>query len=81
MEEGNPNESYLSDPQFIGCYADVREIMEPICSGRNSCDMIVSKIKAATNCHNWFKLHLEISYVCLKSEDDTCQFNLKCFKI
>ena len=65
MDEGNPSDNFLEDPKFLGCFVDVRHILEPLCAGKNQCDVNVAKIKMETPCHKWCKLYLEVSYKCI----------------
>ena len=51
---------------YINCYTDVGHILEPQCAGKQSCEIIVSKINADTKCDEAFKLNLNVDYVCVK---------------
>ena len=51
---------------YINCCTDVRHILEPQCAGKQSCEIIVSKINAKTNCSKSFRFHLEVEYVCIE---------------
>lgn len=65
-DEGVPSETFLADPQFLGCYTDVRNILAIQCSGKRQCDVLVAKIDVQTNCHKFTKLYLEVKHTCLK---------------
>ena len=65
-DEGVPSEAFLGDPQFLGCYTDVRNILDPQCSGKRQCDVPVAKMDVLTSCHKWTKLYLEVKHTCLK---------------
>ena len=66
MDEGSPSENFVEDPKFLGCFVDVRHILEPLCAGKNQCDVNVAKIKSETPCHKFYKLYLEVGYSCLQ---------------
>ena len=51
---------------YINCYTDVRHILEPQCAGKQSCEIIVSKINAETNCSKAFRFYLEVDYSCVE---------------
>ena len=51
---------------FIGCYSDVRHILEAQCAGKQSCEIDVAKIDADSTCFSFLKNHLNVNYVCKK---------------
>ena len=53
---------------FIGCYSDVRHILEAQCAGKQSCEIDVAKIDADSTCFSFLKNHLNVKYVCKKGE-------------
>ena len=65
-EEGENIEVLSKISGYINCYTDVRHILEPQCAGKQSCEIIVSKINAKTNCNKAFKLYLEVDHGCMK---------------
>ncbi|ESN96076.1 hypothetical protein HELRODRAFT_163106 [Helobdella robusta] len=67
-QEGNLIESLLENSGFIGCYTDVGYLIEPLCSGRVECDVLVATVDASTPCHRSFMRYLEVSYKCVKEE-------------
>ena len=73
--EGEPNETNKKDPSFIGCFSDVRHIIEPQCAGKHGCDVWVVSIDVATNCHRYLKQHLKISYVCTQGNINIFNFS------
>ena len=56
------------DSRFLGCYSDVRGLIELWCAGRQSCKRSVVHIKAKTTCYNYLKQHLNIQHQCLKGK-------------
>ena len=74
LDEGKPSETNKKDPSFIGCYSDVRHIIEPQCAGKHSCDVLVASIEIAANCHRYLKQHLKVFYFCIK--DNICFYRM-----
>ena len=64
--EDEPNELMRQSKGFIGCFSDVKHIIEPRCAGRQSCELIVSKIQVETNCSKSLLKYLDVDYSCLK---------------
>ena len=58
-------DSNKKDPKFIGCYSDVRHVLQPQCAGKQSCDVIVALISNPTSCYNYLKQHLNVHYHCI----------------
>lgn len=59
------------DYGYIGCYADVLEHLDSLCSGRRSCslripDASLDKAKSTSPCPREFKTYLNASYKCLE---------------
>ena len=71
LNEGEPSETNKKDPSFIGCYSDVRHIIEPQCAGKHGCNVLVASIKIATNCHRYLKQYLKVSYACMQGNSLT----------
>ena len=67
-DEEEPNDSNKKDSRFLGCFSDVRDLIEPWCAGRQSCKHTVSHIKTKTTCYNYLKQHLDIQHRCLKGK-------------
>ena len=64
--EGVATSKYMDDEGFVGCYSDVRHIIEPQCAGQQRCEVDVSKIEAETKCNKIFRFYLEAEYQCLR---------------
>ena len=63
-----PDEYIRNRKGFIGCFSDVKHIIEPRCAGRQSCDLSVVKIQVETNCSTYLLKYLEIDYICVKGK-------------
>ena len=63
-----PDEYIRNKKGFIGCFSDIKHIIEPRCAGRQSCELIVSKIQVETNCSKYFLKYLDVGYICVKGE-------------
>ena len=64
--EGVATSKYMNDEGFVGCYSDVRHIIEPQCAGQQRCEVYVSNIKSNTSCLAFFLKHLEASHKCIR---------------
>ena len=64
--EDEPDEFIRQRKGFIGCFSDVKHIIEPRCAGRQSCELIVSKIQVETNCSKSLLKYLNVDYSCLR---------------
>lgn len=55
---------------FIGCYSNVLEYMDRLCSGRRSCDVevIEPNFEDIRPCNVELKSYLEAEYVCLPGQ-------------
>ena len=55
-----------TDFGFVGCYADVADIVATRCSGRRRCSLRVPDplFEKTTGCNAEFKSYLEVSYTC-----------------
>ena len=47
---------------FVGCYSDVRHIIEPQCAGQQRCEVDVSKIDTETKCLDFLKEYLDVEF-------------------
>ena len=65
-DAGIPDEFLLKSRGFVGCYADVKHIVEPLCAGRQHCNMPVAQINVETTCSKHFRYYLEARFACLK---------------
>lgn len=59
-----------ADLGYVGCSADVLDLVDAMCSGRRSCTVQVPNqaLAARSTCMHELKLYLEASYSCLKGE-------------
>ena len=70
-------DKYLSKlPGYINCYSDVKNIIEPHCAGKQSCEIYVSSIETETNCSKTLLKYLDASYTCIGGE---LHFSYHCF--
>ncbi|ELT90712.1 hypothetical protein CAPTEDRAFT_216666 [Capitella teleta] len=57
---------------YIGCYADVLEFMDKLCSGKKSCNVPVRKLMdIAQPCPEDYTAFLTVTYTCIKVTDVT----------
>lgn len=63
-----------ADLGYVGCSADVLDLVDAMCSGRRSCTVQVPNqaLAARSTCMHELKLYLEASYSCLKGELRDC---------
>ncbi|ESN96075.1 hypothetical protein HELRODRAFT_189097 [Helobdella robusta] len=71
IDDENPNDPMMKNTDFIGCFADIKHILEPLCLGRESCSVMVASLKARTTCRSFLKHYLEVEYTCLKVVPET----------
>ena len=64
--EDEPDEFIRQRKGFIGCFSDVKYIIEPRCAGRQSCEMSVASITVETNCSKSLLKYLNVEYFCVK---------------
>ena len=60
--------SLMNDQQFLGCFADVKDIIDRHCSGRTECDVRINdqNFEGVKPCYDDLKMHLEASYTCVQ---------------
>src|SRR6218665_1365649 len=58
------------DPRYLGCYADVLNILDRKCSGKAGCDTRSSDISSENikPCHPGLTVYLEVSYECISGK-------------
>ena len=59
-----------SDPRYIGCSADVLNILNAKCSGRKQCEIRIpdADLEHTEPCLPGLKMYLEVSYTCVEGE-------------
>ena len=60
-----------TDFGFVGCYADVIDIVAMRCSGRRQCSIRVPDplFEKTTGCNAEFKSYFEVSYACVPGQN------------
>ena len=64
-------ESMLQNPRYLGCSADVLDIVSGQCSGRSECIFRIPNENFETvnpNCYDNLKMHLEAAYMCVNGK-------------
>ena len=74
--EDEPNELIRQSKGFIGCFSDVKHIIETRCAGRQNCELSVVKIQVETNCSKSLLKYLDVNYLCLKGSTQFFRFKL-----
>ena len=59
---------YMDEEGFVGCYSDVRPIIEPQCAGQQRCEVYVSKIDSDTKCLDFLKEYLDVEFKCFNGK-------------
>jgi hypothetical protein len=59
-----------SDYRFIGCSADVQNILNARCSGLKLCEIRIpdAELEQTEPCHPGLKMFLEVSYSCVEGK-------------
>ena len=60
-------EPMLQDPRYLGCSADVLDIVGRVCSGRTECSLRVpgQNFDDVKPCYDNLKMYLEAAYMCI----------------
>ena len=66
--EGVATSKYMNDEGFVGCYSDVRHIIETQCAGQPRCEVYVSKIDGDTKCLDFLKEYLDVEFTCFNGK-------------
>jgi len=68
LEEEPELASIMQNPRFFGCSADVKSIIDQLCSGRSECDVRITdqSFDGVKPCFAHLKMFLEVSYTCVK---------------
>ena len=74
--EGVATSKYMDDEGFVGCYSDVRHIIEPQCAGQQHCGIPVASIKSNTSCLAFLLKHLEASHKCIRGRCINREFEM-----
>lgn len=63
-------EPMLHDPRYLGCSADVLDIVSRYCSGQTQCSLRVNdqNFDNIKPCYDNLKMHLEAAYVCVNGK-------------
>lgn len=68
----------ISGEGYIGCTADMRSYMDSLCSGRQSCAVVVSTlVNVAHPCRKDYVSYLEASYKCVDGQYHRHSFGIK----
>jgi len=59
--------SMANNPKFVGCFDDVKHIMDRQCSGLPECDVRITDqtFDGIQPCYAGLKMHLEASFLCI----------------
>ena len=66
IKEKETNKDFLKKPGCLNCFKDVKQLIGPVCAGKQSCEVFASRINIETNCNTAFRFFLEIVYFCFK---------------
>jgi len=67
----NPGfEPMLQDPRYLGCSADVLNVVSRFCSGRKECSLRVrdQNFDSIKPCYDTLKMHLEAAFMCINGK-------------
>jgi len=67
VEEEPGFESMLENPRYLGCFADVLDVVSRQCSGRSECTLRVNdqNFDNVKPCYANLKMYLEATYMCI----------------
>ena len=66
IKEDEIDKDFLKKPGYLNCFKNVKQLIGPVCAGKQSCEIFASRINIETNCNRAFVLYLEIAYECIK---------------
>lgn len=57
-----------NNPRFVGCFDDVKQVLDQRCSGLSECDVRITDqtFEGTQPCYAGLKMHLEASFMCIK---------------
>lgn len=69
--------SIMDDPRFLGCSADVKDVIDRHCSGQSECDVRINdqNFDGVKPCYAGLKMHMEASYACVRGRPQTFRSN------
>ena len=81
IDVGAQSTLHRADPYSLGCYADVLDYADRICSGRSSCDIPVPtrELLATRPCFEQLTMYLEAGYTCMSGTGKRYTFTHKHF--
>jgi Galactose binding lectin domain len=61
-----------NDPKFVGCFDDVKHVMDRHCSGLSECEVRINDqhFVGIQPCYAGLKMHLEVSFLCIQGKID-----------
>jgi len=64
------------DPDSIGCYADVLDYADRMCSGKTTCDIFVPNrdLLSTRPCFTQLTMYFEAAYQCLSGQSNAVSF-------
>lgn len=59
-----------ADLGYLGCQANVLDIVDRLCSGKTQCDIRIpdAELDASKPCYKELKVYLEVAYKCVRGE-------------
>ena len=60
----------FDDPKVLGCYSDVKAVIDQLCSLRQSCEVRVIELSAEVPCYSYLKYYLEVTWSCIRGTEN-----------
>jgi len=72
IDLGAQSTLHRADPYSLGCFADVLDYADRVCSGRSSCDIPVPtrELLSTKPCFEQLTMYLEAGYTCMSGENN-----------
>ena len=67
IKEVEIDNDFLKKPGYLNCFKDVKQLIGPVCAGKQSCEVFASRINIETNCNTAFRFFLELESFFFKS--------------
>ena len=67
IKEVEIDKDFLKKLGYLNCFKDVKQLIGPVCAGKQSCEVFASRINIETNCKRAFVLYLKVTSECIKN--------------
>ena len=58
----------ISDQKAVGCFADVKRVIDPLCSLKRTCEVRVAELTSEVPCYSFLRSFLEVQFSCVRGK-------------